>query len=201
MTKAGFTRHFKSHEGEEKLGADDSDSSSTSSYSQSPPSSIGLSMSDLSTDDEEGLPPIALEGEIDTRPRLFKIIPNFEYHSEKFLSYEGPAARLAKLDMETLRAGYLIARLGLSRAEMDVVNDYVDFQRRFRGSAAVDEEPAALPSKKVVERRIMKACDRQQDGMIKRAVFQVPANVPGCQSTEVEFMVSFMSNSCMKYTF
>ena len=91
--------------------------------------------------------------------------------------------------METLRAGYLIAKLGLSRAEMDVVNDYVDFQRRNRGTAPLDEAPAALPSKKVIERRIMKACDRDEDGMVKRAVFSVPDHVPGCQSKEVEFMV------------
>ena len=205
LNKAGYTKHFAKHVreqerqqlAEEVTGVGSRENEEDEVDYDSPASDIGLNMSEISSDDDDdiGAP---LQVPTYERPKLPKIIPDFELRSEIFYRYEGPVARLAALDIETLRAGYLVAKIGLSRAEMDIVNDYVDFQRENRGSAAADEAPAALPSKKVIDRKIMKACDREPDGMIKRAVFQVPADVPGCETTELEFMV-YMPNLCLIY--
>ena len=126
-----------------------------------------------------------------TRPEMLHVLANPGLGSQFFFAHPPPLTRLTAVDDDVKFAGLLVHKIGLSRADVELVNEYVRWNLKRAGVTSMPN----LPSKKVIERHINKACDRTADGSVREAVFEVPPDVPGCVDRTIKFKVL-----CIIYT-
>lgn len=100
-----------------------------------------------------------------------------------------PAAheRLSKLPDHIIETAKLLRKVNLSRAQLRAVHRYTQFWVNNKSDDEVGVE--GFPDAAEVWLNVRNACQRDQDGTIRKSVFPVPPGVPGVRDKEIVFKV------------
>ena len=97
-------------------------------------------------------------------------------------------SRLDKIPESILETAYLLHQVPLSRRELGLVADYVDYH--VKAALANPEAVEPVPTAAKVQHALNEACDRKQDGSERCATFVVPEQYPDVSVRSIDFFVS-----------